>query len=303
MSTLTESKLIRAATGAELRAGSRAWRAAGEKVAFVPTMGALHEGHLALVRRGRQLADRVVASIFVNPAQFGPHEDFSRYPRPVETRLRPARGGRLRPGFPAGGGRDLPARQRHLGDGRRAVARPRRRFAARPFPRRRHRGGQALQPGRGRPGDFRGKGRAAAGGDPPPGARPRFPDRGRRPSDRARGGRPRPLLAQRLPERRRAPGRAGAARRPCAPPRRRSPQANATAQALRGAGAPGAGRSRRLGRGDRLRRPGRCRQLRRASSVLDRRAVLPIVVRFGKTRLLDNLQIDIGADGQPAGRL
>lgn len=84
MTTMTASKLLRAATGAELRARVAAWRAAGEKIAFVPTMGALHQGHLALVRRGRQLADRVVASIFVNPAQFGPHEDFHRYPRPVD---------------------------------------------------------------------------------------------------------------------------------------------------------------------------------------------------------------------------
>ena len=65
----------------ELRATVAGWRKAGETVALVPTMGALHEGHLALVRRGRELADRVVASVFVNPTQFAPHEDFARYPR------------------------------------------------------------------------------------------------------------------------------------------------------------------------------------------------------------------------------
>ena len=65
----------------ELRGRVRAWRGAGERVAFVPTMGNLHAGHISLVRRARELAPRIVASIFVNPLQFGAGEDLAAYPR------------------------------------------------------------------------------------------------------------------------------------------------------------------------------------------------------------------------------
>ncbi len=65
----------------DLRAEIAKWRRAGDTVALVPTMGALHAGHLSLIELAKTRAKRVVASIFVNPSQFGPKEDFKRYPR------------------------------------------------------------------------------------------------------------------------------------------------------------------------------------------------------------------------------
>ena len=72
-------KIVR--TVADLRAVVRGWKAAGERVALIPTMGALHQGHLSLITLGQAHARRTVASVFVNPKQFAPHEDFDSYPR------------------------------------------------------------------------------------------------------------------------------------------------------------------------------------------------------------------------------
>ncbi|MFZ5441593.1 MAG: pantoate--beta-alanine ligase [Myxococcota bacterium] len=75
-------------TPAEVRAWVRSVHQRGQRLALVPTMGYLHDGHLSLMREGRQRADVVAASIFVNPTQFGPKEDLSRYPRDPEGDLR-----------------------------------------------------------------------------------------------------------------------------------------------------------------------------------------------------------------------
>ena len=71
-------------TPAEMQCRSDAIRRAGKRIAFIPTMGFLHDGHLSLMREGRRRAEVVVASIFVNPTQFAPNEDFGRYPRAFE---------------------------------------------------------------------------------------------------------------------------------------------------------------------------------------------------------------------------
>lgn len=78
-------------TTSEMQAWAQEARRQGKCITFVPTMGCLHEGHCALLREAHKLGDQLVLSIFVNPTQFGPNEDFSRYPRTFETDLAHAR--------------------------------------------------------------------------------------------------------------------------------------------------------------------------------------------------------------------
>jgi pantoate--beta-alanine ligase len=85
----TAPKILR--TVPSLRRALEPYRRAGASIALVPTMGALHRGHMALIREARRRAKRVVVSIFVNPTQFAPHEDFASYPRSFATDLKALR--------------------------------------------------------------------------------------------------------------------------------------------------------------------------------------------------------------------
>jgi pantoate--beta-alanine ligase len=84
-SPLVKTPMETSATIAGVRTRIAAWHAQGLRVAFVPTMGNLHAGHLSLIRAARRYGERFVASIFVNPMQFGPNEDFNHYPRTPDS--------------------------------------------------------------------------------------------------------------------------------------------------------------------------------------------------------------------------
>lgn len=74
----------------KMQSYSESLRRQGKKIAFVPTMGYFHEGHLCLMKEAKKMADDVIVSIYVNPAQFGPKEDFSKYPRDFDRDLKMA---------------------------------------------------------------------------------------------------------------------------------------------------------------------------------------------------------------------
>ena len=174
------------------------WRKGRAAVALVPTMGALHEGHISLVRLARRRADRVIVSIFVNPAQFAPHEDFGTYPRTWKTDIAKLQAEKVDLVFAPGRGRGLSRRIRHADRARRpGQGRPRGPVPPAFLRRRRHRRGQAPDRSRPRFGDVRREGLPAAPGGHAAGARPRPTGQDRRRAHGARKGRLGPLLPQR----------------------------------------------------------------------------------------------------------
>ena len=207
-----------------MREAVAAWHAAGEKVALVPTMGALHEGHIALVTEAQKHARRVIVSIFVNPTQFAPHEDFKKYPRTFDSDRAqleaadadaiyfPAVEEMYPPGFasrvlllgPAAVGLEDRFRPTHFEGGSNGLL-------------------QAVHTEQGRFRHLRREGLSAAQGGDAHGPRPRSRHRDRAVGHLPRGRRPRNVLTQPLPLRRGARFGADAAQGD-AGPRRPHPQ-------------------------------------------------------------------------------
>ncbi len=208
---MAEPLLVR--TPEEFRAACDAQRAKagpGSRIGFVPTMGALHDGHLALVRLARERAPVVAVSIFVNPTQFGPNEDLDRYPRDLEGDVaKLARAGAGLVFAPD------PAAMYPEGEETRVRVGPTGRRPLRPAPPRALRGGdhrrlQAVRARRSQRRRLRPEGLPAARRAPAHGDRHVLPRRGGGRAHRPRDGRARHELAQRLPRRGGAGARQGA---------------------------------------------------------------------------------------------
>ena len=220
-------------TVAELRSALAPARRDGLTIGLVPTMGALHDGHLSLIARAREQCDVVVVSLFVNPAQFNERADLERYPRDErrDAELAAATGADVLfapsveevypPGF-ATTVEVLGVTERLEG----AVAR------RRALPRRGHGRDQAAVHGDARRGLLRTEGRPAGGRHPPPGARPEPAGADRGAADRARARRPRALQPQRAARAAGARARAGAARRAASRPRAGGATGEHSAEAL-----------------------------------------------------------------------
>ena len=128
----------------EMRAWSQNRRCAGETIGLVPTMGALHAGHESLMKQAVKFDDAVVVSIFVNPAQFAPHEDYDQYPRTFQQDVDIAESLGLHAVYAPKVSAMYPPRLRHLHRSRTTPRRPMRHNPSALFSRRRHRGNKTL---------------------------------------------------------------------------------------------------------------------------------------------------------------